>query len=114
MIHEAATSPDHGLQPERTVLSWTRTSLSVVASGVLILLKDHTVADPSGSAARLGIACAAAILALTVLAVGTLRRHTLAIRPLPAQLRARNAVPLVGVLVVALTVVVSGYLVRGV
>ncbi|SOX51373.1 DUF202 domain-containing protein [Mycobacterium ahvazicum] len=114
MIHSAATSPDRGMQPERTALSWTRTSLSVVASGVFIVLKDRTVTDPNGSTVRLGIGSAAALLALTVFAVGIRRRRTLTVRPLPPQLCARAAVPIVAVLVVALTVVVVAYLALGV
>jgi uncharacterized membrane protein YidH (DUF202 family) len=114
MSESATASPDRGLQPERTVLSWTRTSLSVVASGVLVLLKDRGTPDPSGHAVRLGIGSAAAILALAVFASGMLRRRALAVRPLPPRLRDRNAVLLAGTSVVALTLIVVTYLVLGV
>lgn len=110
----AQASPvDRGLQPERTALAWTRTSLSVIGSGVLVLLKDRNFTGPSGLAARVAIAGVAAALALAVYAVGARRRRALTARPLPPRVHARRAVLLVGISIVSLASVVAVYLLLG-
>lgn len=110
----AETAPaDRGLQPERTALAWMRTSLSVVGSGVLVLLKDRNFAATSGLAERVAIAAAAAALALAVYAVGARRRQALTSRPLPQRVHARRAVVLVGLSVVSLTLMTLAYLMLG-
>jgi uncharacterized membrane protein YidH (DUF202 family) len=106
----ATPAVDRGLQPERTVLAWTRTALAVVASGVVILLKDRSVADVREHPARLVIAGAAAFVALAVYAVGMLRRRALEVRPLPAPAADRRAVVLAGMSILALTLLVVTYL----
>lgn len=113
MTSAQASPADRGLQPERTALAWTRTSLSVIGSGVLVVLKDRNFTGPSGLAARVAIAGAAAALALAVYAVGARRRRALTVRPLPQRVHARRAVLLVGISVVSLTVVVVAYLMLG-
>ncbi|OJZ63315.1 hypothetical protein BRW65_29890 [Mycobacterium paraffinicum] len=113
MTSAQAWPADRGLQPERTALAWTRTSLSVIGSGVLVLLKDRNLTGPSGLAARVAIAGAAVALALAVYAVGARRRRALAVRPLPERVHARRAVLLVGTSVVSLTLAVVAYLLLG-
>ncbi|ORA09789.1 DUF202 domain-containing protein [Mycobacterium arosiense] len=110
MTFAEATPADRGLQPERTALAWTRTSLSIVGSGMLVLLKDRDFSGSSGLAARVAIAGPAAVLALAVYAVGVRRRRALTVRPLPQPVHPRRAVLLVGMSVVSLTLVVVAYL----
>lgn len=113
MTSAQAPASDRGLQPERTALAWTRTSLAVIGSGVLVLLKDRNFPGSSALAARVTIAGAAAALALAVYAVGARRRRALTVRPLPQRVYARRAVLLVGTSVVSLTSVVVAYLMLG-
>ena len=113
MTDVQAYPSDRGLQPERTALAWTRTALSVGVSGVLILFKDRSLADLGGCVVRLGIASAAAVVALVVFTLAVRRRHALEARPLPEQVRARGAVLLAGISVVVLTLLVVTYLVLG-
>ncbi|MEU4314222.1 DUF202 domain-containing protein [Nocardia sp. NPDC024068] len=73
---------DPGLQPERTVLAWRRTTLTAVVVGLLLTKIAAQRAGP------LGIATAAAAgLAVGMLAVGLHRRRA---RQGPEQVRAMS------------------------
>lgn len=74
-----------GLQPERTDLSWTRTTASALLNGGLLLLR-HALAGPS--LLQLTGGCFALILALFTFVVSQHRRHILGRRPLPVPLAA--------------------------
>nr|WP_163797694.1 DUF202 domain-containing protein [Mycolicibacterium sediminis] len=58
-----------GLQPERTALSWERTSLGFLAIGALVLLRHAELALPG----RFVVAALAFALALAVIVVGRRR-----------------------------------------
>jgi uncharacterized membrane protein YidH (DUF202 family) len=63
-----------GLQAERTLLAWERTSLGLLANGALLMLRGS-------DATRLGVlipAGAALVLALVTAAIGLRRRHAIA------------------------------------
>jgi len=88
-------------QPERTSLAWTRTSLAVLANGVLLSLKD------TRSVVHLAAAAAAAALALSTYLIGVRRQRILAQRPLPDHISPRRQVYLTGASVIAL-ILLSG------
>lgn len=93
---------DTGLAAERTVLSWTRTSLGVLANGALLLFRDL-----HGDLGRLGFVAVglALAVALYTFTVAFRRQRTLARRPLPSPITPRWEVYLLAAGVMALVVV---------
>jgi uncharacterized membrane protein YidH (DUF202 family) len=91
-----------GLQPERTALAWTRTSLAVLANGALLLMKDfHTFGDPF----RLVAAGCAVTLALITYLIGVRRQRILALRPLPKRITPRREIQLIAALTLLLILI---------
>jgi hypothetical protein len=90
-------------------LAWTRTSLGVLANGLLLLPKGF---HRDGSSLRLVAAGFAALLALSTYLIAARRQRTLAKRPLPSHISPRRDVYLVGssiavlILIAALSVAV--------
>ena len=95
---------DDGLQPERTALSWSRTSLGVLANGALLLLRD--VVSYTGPL-RLLPAGLAAVIAVATYLVGRQRQRLLTRRPLPDRLAPRCQIRLIGGSVLVLIVVTA-------
>lgn len=106
-----ALAQDRGLQPERTDLAWTRTSLAVLVAGGLLLVKDREVSGLLEQPARMAVSVVAAVVTAAVFAIGVRRRRMLAVRPLAARVAARREVLGAGAAVVTLTVLVVAYLV---
>lgn len=91
-----------GLQPERTALSWSRTSLGMLGNGALLLLRDvHYYTGPL----RLFPAGLAAVITLATYLIGRQRQHLLRRRPLPDQLAPRWQIRVIGTSVLILIVV---------
>jgi uncharacterized membrane protein YidH (DUF202 family) len=92
---------ERGTQPERTSLAWTRTSLAVLANGVLLLFGQ------THSALQFVAAGVAAMLALSTYLIGLRRQRILARQPLPDRISPRREVSLTGVAIMAL-ILLSG------
>jgi hypothetical protein len=93
---------EYGLPAERTALAWTRTSFAVLANGALLILRDFHSYD--GPLRFLGAGLAVAF-ALSTYLISIRRQRTLGRRPLPSRITPRREVHLIGVSVLALTLV---------
>ena len=96
---DTAQAVPPGLQPERTSLAWTRTSLGFLTNGVLLLLKYLHANAPPISLVAAGFAT---VVTLGLYLVGRRRQQTLARQPLPADISPRREVYAVGASVLVL------------
>lgn len=76
----APESGKPGLQAERTLLSWERSSLGLLVGGALMLIRHH--GPPV--AGRIALAAVAGLLALVVLGLGYRRSRRIRIETAPA------------------------------
>lgn len=82
-----------GLQPERTALSWSRTSFGVLGNGALLMVREVHSYPGSFRFVPAGLAVAVALLTY---AVGLRRQRLLRRRPLPSRVTGRMEMQLVG------------------
>lgn len=82
-----------GLQPERTVLSWTRTSFGVLGNGVLLMVRELHGYPGQFRFVPAGLAVAVALLTYLV---GLRRQRLLRRRPLPSRVSGRTEIRVVG------------------
>jgi uncharacterized membrane protein YidH (DUF202 family) len=92
---------DDGLQPERTALAWSRTSLGVLANVALLL--ERWLHAEAGGAVWGGLVVGGLLLAALTGLVGMRRQRRLRRRPLPGRVTPRREVWLVGSAMVVLT-----------
>jgi uncharacterized membrane protein YidH (DUF202 family) len=96
--------PKRGLQPERTVLAWTRTSFALLANGALLTVKSlHGAAGLP----RLIPALSAAAAAACTYMIALQRQRTLEQRPMPTRITPRRQVYIVGASVMLLIAVTA-------
>ncbi len=95
---------DDGLQPERTALSWSRTSVGVLGNGALLLAR---VLDHDTGPVRLLPAGLAVVITIATYVVSRQLHATLARRPLPVRLAPRLQIRLIGGSVLVLIVVTA-------
>ena len=93
--------PGWATQPERTSLAWTRTSLGILANGVLLTLKYVHADAPKISLVAAGFAAA---VTMWIYLIGRRRQHLLARQPFPARISPRREVYETGIAVVVLIV----------
>jgi uncharacterized membrane protein YidH (DUF202 family) len=96
--------PKRGLQPERTVLAWTRTSFALLANGALLTVKNLHGAAPLE---RLIPALLAAAAAACTYLIALQRQRTLQRRPMPAEITPGRQVYIVGIAVLVLITVTA-------
>lgn len=93
-----------GLQPERTALSWSRTSFGVLGNGALLLVRElHSYSGPL----RYVPAGLAVAVALFTYLVGVRRQRLLRRHPLPHRITARREIYAVGGSIALLIVVTA-------
>ena len=106
MSHSTAAGgrPQLGLQPERTLLAWTRTSFALLANGALLTIKNL---DRTAGLWGLVPAVLAATAACCTYMIALRRQRILEQRPVPAHITPRRQVYAVGTAVLVLIAVTS-------
>jgi len=100
----AGNLPERGLQAERTILSWSRTSFAFVANGAVLMIKNlHGSVGPAG----LIPAILAGAVALGTYAIAFQRQRTLQQHPTPTRINPRRQVYILGIACLALIVVTT-------
>jgi uncharacterized membrane protein YidH (DUF202 family) len=90
---------DPGLQPERTALAWTRTSIAVAVNGVLVGGRDLVTEAAHWGPSTVALAGSAGVIAAVIFMIGRARGYRLAGHQLvPNKVRAPVAIMLTGAL----------------
>lgn len=98
---------DPGLQPERTALSWTRTSLAILANGLLIAGRELPSHPGQWEVLPIVMAAGSVASALVVYLIGRHRRRSLARVPLSAPVSAPRVVAATGLTISVLCVLLT-------
>ena len=91
---------DPGLQPQRTELAWNRTSIAILANGLLVAGKGLLSPNHSPSPVRTVLIGVAIIAAAGVYLIGRRRCRRLADTAVPLEVSARRCVVVTAALVV--------------
>jgi uncharacterized membrane protein YidH (DUF202 family) len=94
-------NPYRGLQAERTVLAWTRTSFAFLANGVLLAVKEIHGARGWLPLIPAGVALLAAMCTYVI---AFKRQAKLQQRPIPAHISPRRPVYIIGIATLLLIV----------
>ena len=99
---------DTGLQPERTVLAWRRTSVALVGNGILVILKNPLL--QGGNPGQLAMAALALVAAMIFYLVARSRARKLCGRVALPRVTPATEMAVAGSAMVALTGCVVAYL----
>jgi len=106
--HPATVARDPGCQAERTALSWTRTSLALLANGLLLTARELIATPGQWDLISVSTVVGAVTAAAATYFIGRARQRVLSSVPLPKQMSAPRTIVATCCTTVVLSVLILG------